>query len=113
METELDELKKFKKDAVEAEEAEKRNEVFSKFSNLDGIDEYEKLKDDCMKFDLAALEEKCYAIRGKNASMLKFSKEDLKPRYKAPDTDFGDEESNDDDKPYGGIVEKYAKKNHR
>ena len=45
--------------------------------------------------------------------MLKFSKEDLKPRYKAPDTDLGDEESNDDDKPYGGIVEKYAKKNHR
>lgn len=114
METELDELKKFKKDVVEAEEAEKRNEVFSKFSNLDGIDEYEKLKDDCMKFDLAALEEKCYAILGKNASMLKFSKEDLKPRYKAPDTTFDDVDSHDDDKPYGGIVEKYAKKkNHR
>ena len=114
METELNELRKFKKDVVEAEEAEKRNEVFSKFSNLDGIDEYEKLKDDCMKFDLAALEEKCYAILGKNASMLKFSKEDLKPRYKAPDTTFDDVDSHDDDKPYGGIVEKYAKKkNHR
>lgn len=105
MTLELDELRKFKSDTEEAIEEGKRDELFSKFEDLTGIEEFEALKEDNSEYNIDALEEKCYAIRGKNSSELKFTKAKT-PKLKVSSIDY----SGDSNEPYGGLFVKYAKK---
>lgn len=101
MKAELDELRQFKTDTENATAMVEREEVFAQFEDLVGIDAFETLKEDCMKYDLETLEEKCFAIRGRNGAALKFSAKEKSPKLKVPKTDISNE-------PYGGLFVKYA-----
>lgn len=101
MKAELDELRQFKTDTENATAMVEREEVFAQFEDLVGIEAFETLKGDCMKYDLETLEEKCFAIRGRNGTALKFSAKEKAPKLKVPKTDISNE-------PYGGLFVKYA-----
>lgn len=98
---ELNELRQYKKDAEEKQAKADRDAVFAKFEDLEGIDEFAALKENCDGFDAAALEEKCYAIRGRNNMQAKFSAEPRAPKTKVVKDDYADE-------PYGGLFLKYG-----
>lgn len=101
METELGELRQFKADAENAAAQSAREEVFARFEDLVGVEAFESLREDCAEYDAATLEEKCFAIRGRNGSSAKFSLEDKTPKLKVPKTDISGE-------PYGGIFTQYG-----
>lgn len=106
MESELNELRKFKADAEDAVAAEERKQLLDKFNDLVGIEAFETLCQNCMAYSLEDLEEKCYAIRGRNNIGLKFSLEEKNPKFKVVKPD----EANDTDEPYGGLFVKYKTK---
>ena len=54
-----------------------------------------------MEYDIETLEEKCYAIRGRNGGAAKFALENKTPKIKVEKTDVSNE-------PYGGIFTKYG-----
>ncbi len=98
---ELDELRKFKSDA-EAEKAKKeREEIFSRFEDLNGIEAFEALKKDCENLDTETLEEKCFALRGRNQEALSFSAKGASPKLMVEKSDLNPE-------PYGGLFIKYS-----
>lgn len=103
MKKELNELREFKADTEKAIVENEKNEMFSRFEDLEGIEEFELLKSDNSDYDIECLEEKCYAIRGRHGSELKFTKTKT-PKIKVPKVDRPDE-------PYGGLFIKYAKEN--
>lgn len=77
---ELGTLRQYKADIESAAAETARNEIFAQFEDLAGVEEFENLRNDCANVELATLEEKLYAIRGKNASVAKFSKEPRAPK---------------------------------
>ena len=111
MEAELEELRKFKADTETAamEKARKSEiaEVFAKFEDLVGVEAFENLKTDCdadcMKFELDALEEKCYAIRGRRGVQTK-----MNFSQKTPKLPIETPENNKAAQPYGGLFEEYG-----
>ena len=101
METELGVLRQFKADTENAAAQSARDEVFAQFEDLVGVEAFEALRDNCADYDVATLEEKCFAIRGRNGSVAKFSLEDKAPKLKVNKTDISNE-------PYGGIFAQYG-----
>ena len=104
METELGELRQFKADTEAAVAEEERQAIFDKFEDLAGIEAFEALRDDCSEYDTETLEEKCYAIRGRNGSKANFALEAKTPKIKVIKTETTEE-------PYGGLFEKYGSNN--
>jgi hypothetical protein len=104
METELGELRQFKADTEAAVAEEERQAIFAKFEDLVGIEAFEALRDDCSEYDAEALEEKCYAIRGRNGSKANFALDAKTPKIKVAKTETTEE-------PYGGLFEKYGSNN--
>lgn len=105
MTNELSELRKFKKEADAAKIAVERKAVFDRFADLCGIEAFECLKTNCDGYSIDDLEEKCYAIRGRNGTSVKFSTDPGQVKILV----HKDAESDPVPDPYGGIVEKYAK----
>lgn len=104
MENELNDLREFKSNTEAAVDQAEREELFSKFEDLVGIEAFEELRENNMEFEIDALEEKLFAIRGRNTSQAKFSAEPQKtPKFKVVKEDMSKD-------PYGGIVEKYLGK---
>lgn len=103
MNTELDELRQFRADAENAIAEGEREKVFAQFEDLNGIEAFEALRENCMNFDLDSLEERCFAIRGRNSSVMKFSAKSNTPKLKVEKTEISNDE------PYGGLFIKYAK----
>lgn len=102
MTSELNELRQFKKDTEDAIAETKIEEVLSKFEDLSGVEAFETLKEHSKEYDLETLEEKCFAIRGRNNSAsMKFSVKDKNPKIVVPKTDVSNE-------PYGGLFVKYS-----
>lgn len=101
MEAELNDLREFKTATETAVAENERGKVFGKFTDLNGTEAFEALKADCMKYDLDTLEEKCYAIRGRNSGIVKFALENKTPVIKVEKSDMSDE-------PYGGIFAEYG-----
>ena len=101
MQTELDTLRQFKANAELAQAQSERERVFSMFDDLIGVEAFERLRADCAAYDAETLEEKCYAIRGRNGSVAKFSLEQKAPKLMVEPTET-------DDEPYGGIFPKYG-----
>lgn len=98
METELGELRQFKADTENAALKSAREEVFARFEDLVGVEAFEALRENCADFqDMDALEEKCYAIRGRAGKTAKFSIGEKTPRLKVA------RESSPEKEPYGGI----------
>jgi len=93
---ELEELREFKNQIL----SEKKAELFNMFSDLESNEDFKNLKNDADKYDLAAIEEKCFAIRGRTAT---FS---MNQTYKkAPVLPVLDHDPTYE--PYGGVVKKY------
>ena len=102
MESELGVLRRFKADFDENVARGEREELFSKFTDLSGIEGFDTLCQDCMKYSLEELEEKCYALRGRYGTAAKFSLENAVPKIAVVRPEDADE-------PYGGLFVKYSK----
>jgi len=105
METELGTLRKFKEEADAAEAQSAREKVFAQFEDLVGVEAFENLRDNCADYDVEALEEKCFAIRGRTGTVAKFSAEEKAPKLKVNKTEISNE-------PYGGIFTEYGIENN-
>lgn len=104
MEEELNELRQFKADVDASVATAEREAVFAKFEDLVGIEAFESLRSNCSEFDIDTLEEKCYAIRGRNANVAKFTAEVRVPKITIETTDTDDIAN----EPYGGVFMKYS-----
>lgn len=103
MTAELNELREFKAQVEKTDNDRKRSNLFSMFEDLNGIEAFEALKEN-YDISIEDLEEKCFAIRGRNASQTKFSLENKSTKIKV------DQPEEIETAPYGGIVEKYLGK---
>lgn len=103
MESELGTLRQFKTDTESAAANGEREKVFAQFEDLAGIEAFEKLRESCADYSKEDLEEKCYAIRGRNGMAAKFSAEPKPPKLPVEQKDGipGGE-------PYGGIFAEYG-----
>lgn len=98
METELKELRQFKADTENAALQSAREEVFAQFEDLIGVEAFDALRENCESYsDMEALEEKCYAIRGRAGTQAKFALGEKAPKLKVV------RENNLEKEPYGGI----------
>ena len=102
MENELGTLRQFKTDTEAATLAAAQEEVFAQFEDLVGVEEFDALREHCAEYELDALEEKCYAIRGRKGTTAKFTTESKPPKLKVDKTA---PVSND---PYGGLFARYG-----
>jgi len=102
MQQELGELRQYKADAEDTIARGERDEVFAQFEDLVGVEAFETLKEDCMKYSLDEIEEKCFAIRGRQGVPATFSATEQKvPKIPVV-------KENKTNMPYGGIFEKYG-----
>lgn len=101
MENELGTLRQFKTDTEEAALAVARDEVFAQFEDLVGVEEFDALRENCAEYELDALEEKCFAIRGRRGVTAKFAHESKPPKLKVEKTQPVNE-------PYGGLFTRYG-----
>ncbi len=102
MENELGTLRQFKTDTEAATLAAAQEEVFAQFEDLVGVEEFDALREHCAEYELDALEEKCYAIRGRKGTTAKFTTESKPPKLMVDKTT---PVSND---PYGGLFARYG-----
>ncbi len=102
MEAELGELRLFRADTERAALEGAREAVFARFEDLAGVEAFEDLREHGAEYeDMEALEEKCYAIRGRNGSVAKFSANEAAPKLKVSRSETSEE-------PYGGIFARYG-----
>jgi len=106
MSTELEDLRQYKSEVEAESDKAQREELFAQFADLNDVEEFVALVADSSAYDMDALEEKCFAIRGRNMK-LNFSKNDQKVP-KLPITH--NEKKLEEEEPYGGLVEKYRDK---
>ena len=103
MESELGELREFKAEVEEERAEAKRNEVFAKFEDLNGVEAFESLREDCKELSVDELEEKCFAIRGRQGAVAKFDLDQASPVIPVVRHDSEYE-------PYGGLFNEYGNK---
>jgi len=102
LKTELNDLRAFKASVDKAEADAKFAELFAQFEDLAGNEAFEKLKAECEQYELEALEEKCFAIRGREKSTAKFSLETKSPKFMV-----GFDKAVVSNEPYGDLFVKY------
>lgn len=101
MENELGTLRQFKTDTEDAAAKGEREKVFAQFEDLVGVEAFENLREHCTEYAVDVLEEKCYAIRGRNGTAAKFSVEPKSPKLVVEKTSVTPE-------PYGGVFTEYG-----
>ena len=105
IEEELGALRQFKKETEEAIASEQREAVFAKFEDLNGDESFEELKNNGAEYDIEALEDKCFAIRGRKATAAaKFSLDDKTTVINKIDKT---NTSLKTDEPYGNLFVKF------
>ena len=101
---ELSTLQEYKAEIEKAEFDAQREGVFSCFEDLSGNEMFESLRTDSGDLSVEAIEEKCFAIRGR-AQTQKFSTTVPKvPKLPIPTS------TPTQDEPYGGLFDKYGVK---
>lgn len=105
MTSELTELREYKSASEEAKEKAMREEILDRFSDLSGIVEFDELCEHSADYNIEVLEEKCYAIRGRNMANVSFSLDNAAPKLVI---DKKNNNSDADSDPYHGIVAKFA-----
>lgn len=98
--SEVDTLRAFKASVEKSADDSARAELFKRFSNLNGIEAFENLKNDNGQYDIESLEEKCYAILGRNSTTVKFDLQEKPTKLKVESAFEHTESANE---PYGGI----------
>lgn len=104
METELTELRAFQQETLDAERAEQEEEVFSAFPDLVGVEEFESLRENCSDMEIEAIEERCFALRGRNMQQ-NFSAKRTSVRIPVDRHEAGE------DRYYGGLFEEFPPTN--
>lgn len=105
MNQELNELRDFKSQALADERAEKEAAVFAMFEDLNGIEAFDALRGSCAEMSIEDIEEKCYAIRGRNTAPSKGTQTFSAKKSAAtrlPVDKTGASKSAEDE-PYGGL----------
>lgn len=98
--TEFEKLQEFKNKTL-------IDEILKNFSDLENIEEFEKLKAEAYTFDdLEALENKCYVIRGKNISYLNSKNKNTYSNKGSVNTAIN--KNKDSSEPYGGIFAEFG-----
>lgn len=97
---ELTTLREFRLNTERAELNAQREEVLARFADLEGLAAFDALREDAENYAPDALEEKCYAIRGKFGTPAKFNLEQKAPKLLVDRTEQTTE-------PYGGLFVKY------
>ena len=100
---ELTALRQFKADVELSRAAADREAVFASFEELAGIDEFDALRENCADFSKEALEEKCYAIKGRYGVTAKFAANTTTNKIAVT-------KDEPDDEPYGGFIRDYKNK---
>ena len=100
--TELSELRAYKANVEQSAAAEQRNAVLSQFADMAGIEAFDNLVEHSAEYSIDELEEKCYAIRGRN-TVAKFSAD----QTKATRLPVEKHESTSTE-PYGGVFREYG-----
>lgn len=103
MKGELDTLRQFKSDTESAIANSEREKIFAHFEDLVGVEAFEALRENCANYSKEDLEEKCYAIRGRNGMTAKFS---IEP--KAPKLPVEPKDNIPHNEPYGGVFAEYG-----
>lgn len=98
---EISDLRKFKNDTCAALEKAERESVFAKFEDLIGIEAFDNLKENCDGLALDEIEEKCFAIRGRENTKVSFARDAKSPKVKVGDNARSGE-------PYGGVFLEYG-----
>mgnify|MGYP006988955291 CR=1 FL=1 len=96
----VDELQQFKLDMAHKADDEARNAIIATFEDLRDFEDFGELVNHASDYSPAALEEKCYALRGRHGMTMKFSSGKL-PKIKIVKTEYTEE-------PYGGLFERYG-----
>ena len=106
---ELNMLRAFYSNRMNEERREKEDVLFAQFAKLDGVEAFETLKADHDKYSLEEIEEKCYAILGRQEagrSTMKFSATGESQTRLPVDAGVT---SGLEDEPYGGLFVKYGR----
>ena len=109
VQSELNALRAFRAECESKERAEKEQALFAQFTKLDGVEAFEALKADHAKYSLEEIEEKCYAILGRQEagrSTMKFSATGESQTRLPVDAGVTD---GLEDEPYGGLFVKYGR----
>lgn len=106
-EEELQELRRFKKEREDSDRKDEICKLFAGFAELDGNESFEALRTEALadvsKYSMDALEEKCFAIRGRAHITATFSlKEPKAPKQ------LVESEDHDEQDPYHGLFQKYG-----
>ena len=96
MNIELNELRQYKQEQLDSKRAADEDAVFAMFADLNGIEAFEALKSDCSELSIEELEDKCFAIRGRNATQTFSAQKQKSPRLPVEKNKFEGE-------PYGGL----------
>lgn len=94
--SELTELRQYKQQKLADERAADEDAVFAMFTDLNGIEAFETLRADCSEMSIEEIEDKCYAIRGRNTTQTFSAAKPKSVRIPAGEGHPGDE-------PYGGL----------
>ena len=105
--SELSELRDFKAQVLSEERAEQEAAVFAMFEDLNGIEAFEALRENCHEMSIEDLEEKCYAIRGRNTTPKGVETFSTKKSGNVRVPAHAEVEARHDDEPYGGLFLKF------
>lgn len=102
MKSEIEDLRNYKNEKLAEERNALETDLFNRFSELNGIEAFESLRNNCSGMTLDEIENKCFEIKGRNAT---FSLSDSKPQS----TRIAIEKDKlSEDEPYGGLFIKYS-----
>lgn len=101
--SQLNELQLYQQTQLQKERTADEDAVFSMFADLNGIEAFESLKSDCANLTISELEEKCFALRGRQVVAKFAAKETKEPS--APRLPI--ERKIDTNEPYGGLFEEF------
>lgn len=79
---EVERLKEFERNTLETQRKQAEESLFEQFSELNGLEEFEVLKQNASNYNLNELEEKCYALLGKKVSKYSSNKINKKDKVK-------------------------------
>lgn len=107
---EKSELETYKTNKISEEKKAEIEEVFSRFVNLNGVEEFEALKSSDLSMEASEVEEKCFAILGKQNFSLKTPEvqQPQKKNFKVDKHITPVSKISSANDPYGDLFEKYG-----
>lgn len=93
-------LREYKRGIERAEREAQENEVFAKFTDLADDERFKQLKENCADMSIQDIEDKCFAIRGRNVKM-QFTLGNTSVRLPV-------ERGAGEDEPYGGVFVEFG-----